>query len=112
MDKYGKEVLKFTDKMLEIFSRLLGLQPNYLKEEFGDPMLNIGLIFYPPCPQPKLVLGLGAHSDPNIMSVLLQDEIWWPPSEEGEQVGGSCSCTKCTCHQHRGSVAGMKILLL
>jgi isopenicillin N synthase-like dioxygenase len=74
MDKYGKEVLKFTDKMLEIFSRLLGLQPNYLKEEFGDPMLNIRLIFYPPCPQPKLVLGLGAHSDPNIMSVLLQDE--------------------------------------
>ncbi|CAK9204608.1 unnamed protein product [Sphagnum troendelagicum] len=62
-------------KMLEIFSRLLGLQPNYLKEEFGDPMLNIGLIFYPPCPQPELVLGLGAHSDPNIMSVLLQDEI-------------------------------------
>jgi len=75
MDKYGKEVLKFTDKMLEIFSRLLGLQPNYLKEEFADPMLNIGLIFYPPCPQPELVLGLGAHSDPNIMSVLLQDEI-------------------------------------
>jgi hypothetical protein len=27
-------------------------------------------------------------------------------------VGGSCPCTKCTCHQHRGSVAGMKILLL
>lgn len=30
---------------------------------------------YPPCPQPSLTLGLGAHSDPHVLTILHQDEV-------------------------------------
>jgi isopenicillin N synthase-like dioxygenase len=60
-------------QMLEIFSTLLGLW-KYLEERFGNPIINTRTNFYPPCPQPHLVLGLAAHSDPNSMTLLFQDD--------------------------------------
>ena len=29
--------------------------------------------FYPPCPEPELTYGLPAHTDPNALTILLQD---------------------------------------
>lgn len=29
--------------------------------------------FYPPCPQPELTYGLPGHTDPNALTILLQD---------------------------------------
>jgi isopenicillin N synthase-like dioxygenase len=74
MEKYADGVLKLMHQMLEIFSTLLGLQPKYLEERFGNPVINTRTNFYPPCPQPDLVLGLAAHSDSNSMTVLFQDD--------------------------------------
>ncbi|KAI5083166.1 hypothetical protein GOP47_0002909 [Adiantum capillus-veneris] len=31
--------------------------------------------YYPPCPQPALTLGLGAHSDPHLLTLLHQDLV-------------------------------------
>lgn len=31
--------------------------------------------YYPPCPQPSLTLGLGAHSDPHLLTILHQDLV-------------------------------------
>ncbi|KAH7422064.1 hypothetical protein KP509_13G088700 [Ceratopteris richardii] len=31
--------------------------------------------YYPPCPQPSLTLGLGAHSDPHLLTLLHQDLV-------------------------------------
>ncbi len=73
MEKYADGVLKL-HQILEIFSTLLGLQPKYLEERFGNPIINTRTNFYPPCPQRHLVLGLAAHSDPNSMTVLFQDD--------------------------------------
>ncbi|KAH8958462.1 hypothetical protein BDL97_06G025800 [Sphagnum fallax] len=72
MEKYADGVLKLMHQILEIFSTLLGLQPKYLEERFGNPIINTRTNFYPPCPQRHLVLGLAAHSDPNSMTVLFQ----------------------------------------
>jgi hypothetical protein len=40
MEKYADGVLKLMHPMLEIFSTLLGLQPKYLEERFGNPIIN------------------------------------------------------------------------
>ncbi|MCO5572060.1 hypothetical protein L7F22_025811 [Adiantum nelumboides] len=35
----------------------------------------VRLNYYPPCPQPALTLGLGAHSDPHLLTLLHQDLV-------------------------------------
>ncbi|CAK9229269.1 unnamed protein product [Sphagnum troendelagicum] len=40
MEKYADGVLKLMHLMLEIFSTLLGLQPKYVEERFGNPIIN------------------------------------------------------------------------
>jgi hypothetical protein len=30
--------------------------------------------FYPPCPEPELTFGLPGHTDPNALTILLQDQ--------------------------------------
>nr|QCR70267.1 2-oxoglutarate-dependent dioxygenase [Pohlia nutans] len=75
MEEYGEGVLKLTDMLLDVFGELLGLKTGYLQETFGDTMLNARLNFYAACPEPSRVLGLRAHSDPNVMTVLVQDHV-------------------------------------
>lgn len=31
--------------------------------------------YYPPCPEPELTYGLPAHADPNVITILLQDDV-------------------------------------
>ncbi|KAK9931084.1 hypothetical protein M0R45_018379 [Rubus argutus] len=31
--------------------------------------------YYPPCPEPELTMGTNQHSDPNFLTILLQDQI-------------------------------------
>lgn len=50
MEEYGAEVLKLTDRLLDVFGELLGLKTGYLQESFGDTMLNVRLNFYAACP--------------------------------------------------------------
>lgn len=85
MEEYGAEVLKLTDRLLDVFGELLGLKTGYLQESFGDTMLNVRLNFYAACPEPKRVLGLRAHSDPNVISVLIQDQVGGLQVKKGNQ---------------------------
>ncbi|KAG0564556.1 hypothetical protein KC19_8G120300 [Ceratodon purpureus] len=85
MEEYGAEVLKLTDRLLDVFDELLGLKTGYLRESFGDTMLNVRLNFYAACPEPKRVLGLRAHSDPNVISVLIQDQVGGLQVKKGNQ---------------------------
>jgi isopenicillin N synthase-like dioxygenase len=43
-------------------------------ENFGeDSSLSLRLNYYPPCPQPELVLGIHPHSDAGGITLLMQD---------------------------------------
>lgn len=37
--------------------------------------LHIRINYYPPCPQPDLVVGVAPHSDPNVLTILFHDQI-------------------------------------
>lgn len=39
----------------------------------GEQGQHMAINFYPPCPQPELTYGLPAHTDPNSLTILLQD---------------------------------------
>ncbi|EEF32055.1 1-aminocyclopropane-1-carboxylate oxidase homolog 4 [Ricinus communis] len=63
------------EAVMELLSEGLGLQAGKFKElTFSEIRALVGHC-YPYCPQPDLTLGIMPHTDPGVMTVLLQDEI-------------------------------------
>ncbi|KAJ7545948.1 hypothetical protein O6H91_08G017500 [Diphasiastrum complanatum] len=73
---YSREVRKLAKVLLAAMSEGLNLSSDALEKCLGDEFTQIFLInYYPPCPNPELVLGVNSHSDRGALTVLLQDEI-------------------------------------
>ncbi|KAL5701960.1 hypothetical protein ACHQM5_027238 [Ranunculus cassubicifolius] len=73
--KYSMQVEKLGILLFELLSEALGLNPNHLKDmdcAKGHILLSH---FYPACPQPELTMGTTKHSDPDFLTILLQDQI-------------------------------------
>ncbi|KAJ3680280.1 hypothetical protein LUZ60_016558 [Juncus effusus] len=73
--EYAKQVRELGVRITELISESLGLEKTFLEEAMGGQLQTLSINYYPPCPQPDLALGLNSHTDPNSLTVLLQDEI-------------------------------------
>ena len=62
-------------RLLEAISESLGLKADYIGSSLGKHGQHMALNYYPPCPQPDLTYGLPGHTDPNLITVLLQDDV-------------------------------------
>lgn len=74
-EKYGEEVMRLLEKLLGLLSEGLGLDQNYIQTLNKEPLLQLRINNYPPCPQPDVVNGLKPHSDGNMITVLLDDGV-------------------------------------
>ncbi|XP_010269058.1 PREDICTED: 1-aminocyclopropane-1-carboxylate oxidase 5 [Nelumbo nucifera] len=81
MTEYRRELKKLAEKVMEAMDENLGLPKGYIKKVFngGDGLENQALFgtkvsHYPPCPRPKLVNGLRAHTDAGGVILLFQDD--------------------------------------
>ncbi|GAB2294164.1 hypothetical protein Dimus_028384 [Dionaea muscipula] len=72
MGEYSAEVMNLAIELMEAITESLGLGPNYLGKEMEEGMQVIILNCYPPCPDPRLALGLPPHSDYSCFTILLQ----------------------------------------
>ena len=63
------------EKLLGLLSEGLGLDPNYIQILNKEPLLQLRINYYPPCPQPDMVNGLKPHSDEDMLTVLLDDGV-------------------------------------
>ncbi|KAI7730134.1 hypothetical protein M8C21_001422 [Ambrosia artemisiifolia] len=73
--EYSLQVGKLSARILDLICEGLGLGPGF----FGDELTGVELFsanHYPPCPNPSLALGLPKHCDANLITFLLQDEIY------------------------------------
>jgi isopenicillin N synthase-like dioxygenase len=70
---YCKEVMELGLRIEEYISESLGLEKDYLRNVLGDQGQHMAVNYYPPCPQPELTYGLPGHTDPNALTILLQD---------------------------------------
>jgi isopenicillin N synthase-like dioxygenase len=59
-------------KILELMAKALRMENNDMKNLFEDGWQSIRMNYYPPCPQPDLVIGLNPHSDAVGLTILLQ----------------------------------------
>ncbi|ESQ50722.1 hypothetical protein EUTSA_v10023159mg [Eutrema salsugineum] len=76
------EVVKHSHRMkpigkniLEILMNNLNASIDHSKEQILMGTLRMNINFYPECPEPKLAVGTGRHSDINTLTLLLQDDI-------------------------------------
>lgn len=62
--------------IFEMLAHGLGLPDDFFTKNMDkkdETMIRINR--YPPCPLPEKCLGLGSHSDPHTLTILLQDEV-------------------------------------
>lgn len=62
-------------RLLEAISESLGLERDHIEKALGKQGQHMALNYYPPCPQPELTYGLPGHTDPNLITILLQDDV-------------------------------------
>ena len=63
-------------RLLGLIMKSLGLPERRFEELFmKDHMSCVRMFHYPPCPSPELVLGVGPHRDPGVLTILSQDEV-------------------------------------
>lgn len=76
VEKYMGQIEKLGRHLVELLTEGLGLEPtrfnHYVENEC---MMSMRFNLYPPCPQPELAIGLRAHTDPHLLTILHQDEI-------------------------------------
>lgn len=73
MTNYCKEVRELGFRIEEYISESLGLEKDYIKNVFREQGQHMAVNYYPPCPEPDLTFGLPGHTDPNALTILLQD---------------------------------------
>eukprot|EP00253_Pinus_taeda_P013715 PITA_13715 len=73
--KYCMEVRAMTLRLLVVLSESLGLEPDFLNKALGKHGQHMSINYYPRCPNPELTYGLPSHTDPNALTVLLQDQV-------------------------------------
>ncbi|KAL1366511.1 hypothetical protein AAHE18_03G365500 [Arachis hypogaea] len=89
LETYCAEMKKLAIQMVQFMANALRVDPMEIKEQIGEGTLSMRMNYYPPCPQPELVMGLNPHSDGSSLTILLQvnemqglqikkDGIWIP----------------------------------
>jgi len=73
--EYCTSVRGLVLRLLEAISESLGLERDYIDKKLGGHGQHMAMNYYPPCPQPELTYGLPGHTDPNLITILLQDHV-------------------------------------
>ncbi|XP_008797642.1 flavanone 3-dioxygenase 2-like [Phoenix dactylifera] len=74
VSSYCREVRHLGFKILGLISLSLGLEKDYIEKVLGEQEQHMAINYYPQCPEPELTYGLPAHTDPNAVTILLQDQ--------------------------------------
>ena len=61
-------------RILELICEGLGLESGYFEGKLSE-VTSLSVNHYPPCPDPSLTLGLSKHCDPNLITILHQDDV-------------------------------------
>jgi len=73
--EWDKEVKQLGERLLALLCQGLGLHADKLKEmSCSEGRVMVGH-YYPYCPEPEKTVGIACHTDPGLLTVLLQDQV-------------------------------------
>ncbi|EOY27847.1 Senescence-related gene 1 [Theobroma cacao] len=72
LESYLLELQKLATKLLSLMAKALKIDVTEMIELFDDGMQSVKMTYYPPCPQPELVMGITPHSDATLLTILNQ----------------------------------------
>lgn len=89
LESYHSELRKLAMTLLRLLGKAINMDVKEVEEVFEDGMQSIRMSYYPPCPQPDLVVGITPHSDATGITILNQvngvegleikkDGVWIP----------------------------------
>lgn len=73
--EYSRQLRRLALRLLDAISESLGLEKDYINKTLGKHGQHMAINYYPPCPEPDLTYGLPAHADPNVITILLQNDV-------------------------------------
>ncbi|GFS35149.1 hypothetical protein Acr_00g0038110 [Actinidia rufa] len=77
VQEYCKRSREVTMELLKAISESLGFEESYIEKAMnlksGFQLFAANL--YPPCPQPELAMGIPAHTDHGLLTLLIENEI-------------------------------------
>ncbi|XVF71989.1 hypothetical protein PTKIN_Ptkin12aG0084900 [Pterospermum kingtungense] len=71
---YSIEAKKLGLRILELLCESLGIHSGYFEDKLSED-LQLVVNYYPPLPDPSLTLGMPSHCDPNLLTILLQEDV-------------------------------------
>ncbi|KAG5236765.1 hypothetical protein OIU76_011583 [Salix suchowensis] len=80
-NQYAKQL---GEVLMELLCEGLGLNAGKLKDLTFLDARTMAAHYYPYCPQPDLTVGIMSHTDPGVLTVLLQDQIGGLQVKHGE----------------------------
>ncbi|KAK7319165.1 hypothetical protein RJT34_03883 [Clitoria ternatea] len=72
LETYSTELKNLAIEILDLMANALGVPTKDVRDLFGEGTQSMRMNYYPPCPQPELVMGLNPHSDGGGLTILLQ----------------------------------------
>ncbi|GMH19427.1 hypothetical protein Nepgr_021268 [Nepenthes gracilis] len=72
IEVYAVELEKLALKLLEFMAKALKMDANEMRAVFEGGHQAMRMNYYPPCPEPDLVIGISPHSDIQGITILLQ----------------------------------------
>ncbi|OUZ99384.1 Oxoglutarate/iron-dependent dioxygenase [Macleaya cordata] len=73
--EWDQQITRLGETLMGILCEGLGLKTDRLKEMTCLEGRTLASHYYPYCPQPDLTVGTKRHTDPGVLTVLLQDQI-------------------------------------
>lgn len=73
LEAYSGELKNHAVQIVDLMAKALAVDTMEIRELFGEGVQSMRINYYPPCPQPELTYGLPGHTDPNALTILLQD---------------------------------------
>lgn len=75
--EYTEKIREVSDKLFKLLSLGLGLEGHEIQASMGgdDTVFMMKINYYPPCPRPDLALGVVAHTDMSILTILVPNEV-------------------------------------
>ncbi|OWM73025.1 protein SRG1-like isoform X2 [Punica granatum] len=126
LETYSAETKNLAVRILNLMAKALGMEAKEIDDLFIDGWQGMRMNYYPPCPQPELVMGLNPHSDADALTLLLQvneieglqirkDGMWVPvktlPNAFVVNIGDTMEMVSNGIYrsiEHRGTVNALK----